>query len=444
MEESRTPNEEQAQHPKSEEITATHVASGSKRNLVNGRVLRKEKQLRWAAKQERLRQEQEQQQQPATIPTSQEGEFTCEKDSPLKNLAWIQKNSHFCKLVTLNDVERMKSDQVNSYSSLNELLRPYVDLKNCQQPQSHLNERLFIAEGAETVRLLLQHAASNSRNAKEVCNNIQIQSIFVKTFNFFDAGSPLMHEVEQLTVKPPKLFAKDQDDDNVPATECEQPQPPFYVFLGSEDVLSAVAGFPITRGALACGVVPYWDEAWLMAYLDHRRRRCDEANNELPPSQLRLLALDAISDTSNLGSMIRCASAFGVDAIILSSDCCDAWYRRAIRVSMGHAFRVPTVRVGDLKTTITQLSMPPFEVVFFAAVIDLDADVILEKLEQVPNAWCCVLGNEAKGIRPLVAEACHKRVRIDMAVGVDSLSVPIAAGILLHGLREREQNRQIL
>jgi len=76
----------------------------------------------------------------------------------------------------------------------------------------------------------------------------------------------------------------------------------------------------------------------------------------------------------------------------------------------------------------------------YAAVIDRDAECVLEKIErgQVPGAWCCVMGNEGNGISKPVARVCSTRLRIDMEDGVDSLSVPIATAILLHGLNERE------
>jgi tRNA G18 (ribose-2'-O)-methylase SpoU len=56
----------------------------------------------------------------------------------------------------------------------------------------------------------------------------------------------------------------------------------------------------------------------------------------------------------------------------------------------------------------------------------------------VGKAWCCVVGNEAKGISEPVRIACSHSIRIEMEADVDSLSVPIATGILLHGLKERE------
>lgn len=59
-------------------------------------------------------------------------------------------------------------------------------------------------------------------------------------------------------------------------------------------------------------------------------------------------------------------------------------------------------------------------------------------LGTVPNRWCCVMGNESSGISSDVVGECRYSVRIDMELGVDSLSVPVATGILLHGIRERE------
>lgn len=69
----------------------------------------------------------------------------------------------------------------------------------------------------------------------------------------------------------------------------------------------------------------------------------------------RVLAIDTTYDAANLGGMIRSASAFGVDALLLSDDSCDAWYRRSVRVSMGHIFRVPVVRCTDLAATLREL-----------------------------------------------------------------------------------------
>ena len=58
------------------------------------------------------------------------------------------------------------------------------------------------------------------------------------------------------------------------------------------------------------------------------------------------MALDGISDTANLGSLVRTLSTMGIDAIILNKYCCNAWYQRRFRVIMGNVFRVSIVRIG--------------------------------------------------------------------------------------------------
>jgi tRNA G18 (ribose-2'-O)-methylase SpoU len=190
-----------------------------------------------------------------------------------------------------------------------------------------------------------------------------------------------------------------------------------------------------------------------------------------PAKPIRILALDAISNTSNMGSILRTAAAFGVDAILLSEDSCDAWYRQAVRVSMGHVVTVPTIRVGELwkemvcegfavaeeDTKCSDGGLPrvlkwlreEMRIQCFAAVVDTDDDgdgtnflpplISLESMSESTkdhssSSWVCVLGNEGHGIREEVVKEASCRIRIGMANGVDSLSLPVAAGILIHGL----------
>jgi hypothetical protein len=321
------------------------LGDAPKRRLTDGKVLREEKRLRFEAKQERLAKKQK---------TGEEWE------------TWISEHPGWASLVTSEDVRKLKplksdDDEDNDTSPISDLLRPYVDL----QDGGALNpgdESLFIAEGTETIRLLIQQSVHPEDPSSSLMNAIQVTSIFVKPSVLFALPVFLLADVEQAAVA--------RNDKK--ATENI---PPFHVFVGDEETLSSVAGFQISRGALACGVVPDRNEAWLMDYLK-------QLNKKRQGGGLRLLALDGISDTANLGSMIRCASAFGVQAIILSRDCCDAWYRRSVRVSMGHVFQVPCIRVEDLAATMQKLSLDPFDVTSYAAVIDMNADLILERVER--------------------------------------------------------------
>jgi tRNA G18 (ribose-2'-O)-methylase SpoU len=252
------------------------------------------------------------------------------------------------------------------------------------------------------VRLLLQQIGKRRDNG---LSHVIIVSILVKPGSFF--GDPVN-------------LKKDFDNCNIHL----RPK----LFIADEDVLSEIAGFPVARGAMACGIPLRVDEEMLLDQM---------APKALP--EMRILALDGISNMANMGSIIRCAAAFGVHAMVLSKDCCDPWYRRSVRVSMGYISQVPIMRLqehDDLRLLIRKLRDKGIH--SYAAVVD-DETSLLESFDKgdVAESWCCVLGNEANGVKKSVADECDHKLRIGMVDGVDSLSVSIAAGVMLHGLVEK-------
>ncbi|CAB9515875.1 methyltransferase RlmB [Seminavis robusta] len=434
----KRPNESTANN---KDDTATHQLPS-----VNGKSIREEKRRKWQAKQEKKSQKSNQESQ--------------RED-------WLETNKHFASMISMQDVQdvfcenslRDKESAINGDQAktaakmvmsesgkLAKLLEPYRNIQDKKEnPHSTSSpskgERYFIAEGTETVRLLIQQStkrqkrvSSHSPSPTDMLPSICIQSVFIKTNAFFENPVFLQKDIEEASTK----AGPDNTDKNNPNPAA----PPFAVLIGTDTVQSKVVGFPFSRGALACGIVPSWsdDEDWLWGYLKSMRR----TNNQHPTTlaqqkPLRIVALDGVCDTANLGSVVRTASAFGVHAIILSRDSCDVWYRKAVRVSMGHVCRVPSVRVASLTKTLQRLQ-EELQLDAYAAVID-NANCVLEQMKQGDvsgNGWCCVIGNEGNGISKAVVQACNKKIRIAMEEGVDSLSVPVSTGILLHGLRERE------
>ncbi len=347
--------------------------------------------------------------------------------------------------------------------------------KTNNKPKRRQQERYFIAEGTETVRMLMEQSAklnltkdwgigdgNGSVGPAQLLQPIQIHSILTKPSSFFEEPVNLKKTLETLynisrpysqigvqgeyvnmeagsVIKSPSspLTAQTSTAAVTTTTNTINNALPFHVLVGAENVLNEIIGYPVARGAIACGKVPTaYDEEWLHKYV----RRKLEQMSSTSTSPIRILALDKIDDTANLGSIIRSAAAFGIHVIILSADSCDVWYRRCVRVSMGHALTVPSVRVSDLSSTIINLRKE-HNVMSYAAVIDNDEDTMV--LERTPKGgihsnWCCVLGNEGNGISSKVASSCDRRIRIEMTESVDSLSVGVAAGIIMHGLRERE------
>lgn len=348
---------------------------GPKRK-TDGNLIREEKRLKWEAKQEKRRQ--------------------VEAIEAERN-RWIEENKDVCQRLTLEDVRNIRNNQAPQ--SLMEHLIPYFDLKVQNPSLNQICRDRFIGEGTETVRLLLQQIGKRRENG---LSHVIILSILVKPGTFFSDPVNLLKDF----------------------SECNVHLKP-KVFLADDTVFSEIAGFPVARGAMACGIPLRVDQDMLLGTVV----------SKVP--DLRILALDGISNMANMGSIIRCAAAFGIHAMVLSRDCCDPWYRRSVRVSMGYISKVPIMRLqsDDMKDIIRKFRYKG--IISYAAVID--ADLLLEDLNKgdVAKSWCCVLGNEANGITKEVMDECSYQLKIGMMDWVDSLSVSVAAGILLHGLVEK-------
>ena len=133
----------------------------------------------------------------------------------------------------------------------------------------------------------------------------------------------------------------------------------------------------------------------------------------------------------NLGSVIRTAAAFGVDAVVLGERCCDPFYRLCVRVSMGTCFRVPIVRSTDLLVDLAELRQA-HGYQLLATVLDADAEPL--PTLAVPDRVAVLFGNEAVGLNAADAAACDRRVTLPMRRGTDSLNVAAAAAVFLYHL----------
>lgn len=188
------------------------------------------------------------------------------------------------------------------------------------------------------------------------------------------------------------------------------------VYLAEQDVLNAVSGFPMHRGALAAaGRLPL---------------RSIEEVCGLPRAAL-VIATEGLNDHENLGALFRNAAAFGAGAVLLDPTSCDPLYRRSVRVSMGHVLRMPFTRWSGGAAGVRGLQALGYEVV---ALTPASGDP--EDIGAVPPAPRRVLlvGAEGAGLTDAVLTAADRRVVIPMATGVDSINVAAATAVALHQL----------
>jgi tRNA G18 (ribose-2'-O)-methylase SpoU len=179
------------------------------------------------------------------------------------------------------------------------------------------------------------------------------------------------------------------------------------------DVIEAVTGFHVHRGALA----------------SLQRRQLPRVAEVLAGSR-RVVVLEDLVDHTNVGAVFRCAAALGMDGVLLSPRCADPLYRRAVKVSMGTVFSLPYARMTVWYDGLADLRSAGFELLALTPAADA---VDLEDVSLGPRV-ALVLGSEGAGLSPRWLAEADQRVRIPMTGGVDSLNVAAAVAIACYVL----------
>ena len=194
------------------------------------------------------------------------------------------------------------------------------------------------------------------------------------------------------------------------------PQVP--VFLVTQDAMNGIAGFDIHRGCLAIG-----DREPVRGPLDVASASC-------------LLALEAVADPDNIGSLFRNAAALGADGVLLDERSTDPLYRKAIRTSMGATLQLPFARADAFPDALRGLRDQGFALVALTPAPGTQAIADVARRLRGRRV-ALVLGHEGQGLSPAALEACDLRAAIPMAAGVDSLNVATAAAIGMYLLGGR-------
>lgn len=145
------------------------------------------------------------------------------------------------------------------------------------------------------------------------------------------------------------------------------------------------------------------------------------------PLKEKILLAESVRDPSNLGAIIRSAAAFGVDRLILSTDCADVYHPKTIRASMGTLFTQRIDRSDDLIATIKSLQKAGRRV--YAAALSDEAQR-LGSFEPLPGD-CVVVGNEGHGLSDALLSACDGSLIIPMTKRAESLNAAVAASLFL-------------
>ncbi len=185
------------------------------------------------------------------------------------------------------------------------------------------------------------------------------------------------------------------------------------ILTGSRELLQSLTGYRLTRGVL-CAM---------------RRRRLPEVE-EICRGAKRIVVIDSVTDTTNIGAIFRSAAALGIDGVLLTRTSCDPLNRRSVRVSMGSVFLVPWTWLPD---GAEELHDYGFKTVAMALTKD-SVPLTDPGLKSEPRL-AIIMGTEGEGLPVNVIASADYRVMIPMSHGVDSLNVAAAAAVAFWELR---------
>ena len=188
------------------------------------------------------------------------------------------------------------------------------------------------------------------------------------------------------------------------------------VYTGNREILASLTGYTLTRGVL-CAM----------------QRPTEPSIEEVCTKAKRIVVIDGVVDTTNIGAIFRSAAALGIDAVLLTRNSCDPFNRRAVRVSMGSVFLVPWTWLDGGYEKLHSIGFTTAAM----ALTDNSISIADPLLTTIPRL-AIIMGTEGEGLPQETIAAADHVVRIPMSHNVDSLNVAAAAAVAFWELRNKE------
>lgn len=302
---------------------------------------------------------------------------------------------------------------------------PLIKLvKSLHQRKYRQRERLFITEGL--------------RNIEQILNSDIIPQAIIITPSMLQ-NDRFQQFVQQLDFHICSTYSEsllgDTVDDNYVINEEISAKANQYTdelmsklfYIVDENLFTTISDTETPQGIMM--VTPFMDKS-LMELSQEMHRYSNLSNH----GQICLI-LDSIQDPGNLGNILRTAEALDIDSIILTEGCVDIYAPKVIRASMGAVFSANFA----VNTSYSNLSewLQLEEFTSYGTVLTDDAVSLWNTIFH--NKTAIVMGNEANGISPELANFLDHKLVIPMFGTAESLNVATAAAVTLYEIR-RQQN----
>lgn len=155
-----------------------------------------------------------------------------------------------------------------------------------------------------------------------------------------------------------------------------------------------------------------------------------EYNIEEFKNYKKVMLLEGIKDAGNLGTILRTASAFGIDGIVLYGDTVDLYNPKCVRSTVGCLWKTPVVQIKDIK--LLKEIFTSYERI---ATLPKGVNVIPLNNYMPATKALIMFGSEADGLSDELKEFATKNVTIEMADNVESLNLSVSAAIFMYKIR---------
>ncbi|MDA3843772.1 MAG: RNA methyltransferase [Candidatus Kapabacteria bacterium] len=236
-------------------------------------------------------------------------------------------------------------------------------------PAKHTEDNVFVVESEKVTLMLLR-------------SDIEIVSVFALP-EFYEAHAELM------------------DARKVPDESR---------FYADRALMKDVVGFRLHSGMMAVGRQP-------------AQTGLDELSN-------RIVIMNGIINSENVGAIVRNCAAFGVDSILCDRKTSSPFLRRAVRVSMGSVMFQKIHITDDLPATLNELRNRLGYSIISAELTD---DATSLKEYNFPEKHCIIFGSEGPGVDQEILDLSDAVVFIPISEKVASLNVGAAAAVVLWG-----------
>ena len=186
------------------------------------------------------------------------------------------------------------------------------------------------------------------------------------------------------------------------------------IYTGNRELLAALTGYTLTRGVLCAMKRPA---------AKNLKDICKDAH--------RIVVIDGVVDTTNIGAIFRSAAALGIDAVLLTTTSCDPLNRRSIRVSMGSVFLIPWTWLENPISSLQSLGFKTVAMALSEHSIPIDSPQLKKE-----DKLAIVMGTEGDGLSSDIISNADYVVRIPMYHHVDSLNVAAASAFAFLELRK--------